>query len=498
METIENRIKNILTKGDFSEYPMIPQKNLLIEVTNYCNNKCIFCANRKMTRKKEFINPVIVQKVLKECYELGTREVGFYATGEPLIDVKLEEYILLAKNIGYEYVYLTTNGILANPKRVDKLFQNGLDSLKFSINAINSEKYELIHGTDNFEVVVNNLKKAYSLKKEKYSNKKISVSYIMTKYSMECEKNIKKFFENISDEVIVDMAKNQGGLIEEIEYLGCDNNIKAPCYYVFNSINITCEGYITACCMDFQNYLAYADINKTSIKEAWKNECITNLRRNHLCNNLENTICNNCINSVFEKVKPLKKELSTKFYGYKLDLSNELISRRNLGMEKVDIYNKFREKTGNVKGRKELENGEYRISTHIWIKNQENKILIEKRSEKEDKFPGMWAQVGGGVKSGDTSKMTVFKECNEELNYDVKEENLFYIGSYIRTKDIVDVWMVNQDIDIDALELQEDEVAEVRLVTFEQFDEMIKDNKVVPSINPSYDLLKNFCNSYMK
>lgn len=166
-------------------------------------------------------------------------------------------------------------------------------------------------------------------------------------------------------------------------------------------------------------------------------------------------------------------------------------------MEKVDVYNKFREKTGNIKGRKELENGEYRISTHIWIKNQENKILVEKRSEKEDKFPGMWAQVGGGVKSGDTSKITVFKECKEELNFDVKEENLFYIGSYIRTKDIVDVWIVNQDIDTNVLELQEDEVAEVRLVTFEEFDEMIKDNKVVPSINPSYDLMKNFCKLYL-
>ncbi len=166
-------------------------------------------------------------------------------------------------------------------------------------------------------------------------------------------------------------------------------------------------------------------------------------------------------------------------------------------MEKVDIYNRFRERTGDIKGRKELNKGEYRISTHIWIKNQQNRILIEKRSEKEDKFPEMWAQVGGGVKTGDTSKITVFKECKEELNYDVKEENLFYIGSYVRTKDIVDVWMVNQDISIDNLKLQEDEVADVKLVTFEEFDKMIESGKVVPSINPSYTLMKNFCNSYM-
>lgn len=166
-------------------------------------------------------------------------------------------------------------------------------------------------------------------------------------------------------------------------------------------------------------------------------------------------------------------------------------------MEKVDIYNKFREGTGMIKGRKELIKGEYRISTHIWIKDSQNRILALKRSYKEDKFPGMWAQVGGGVKSGDTSKITVFKECKEELNYDVKEENLFYIGSYIRTKDIVDVWMVNQDININNLKLQKNEVADVKLVTFDEFDKMIEDGKVVPSINPSYNLIKNFNNCYI-
>ena len=79
----------------------------------------------------------------------------------------------------------------------------------------------------------------------------------------------------------------------------------------------------------------------------------------------------------------------------------------------------------------------------------------------------------------------------------MKEENLFYIGTYIRTTDIVDVWMVNQDVNIDGLKLQEDEVADVKLVTFEEFDEMIKNGKVVPSINPSYALVKNFNECYL-
>ena len=326
MNTVKKRIANMLKEKSKSEYPLFPKKNLLIEVTNYCNNKCLFCANRKMTRKRGFIEDETVEKALKECYKLGTREVGFYATGEPLMNKKLENYILLAKEIGYEYVYLTTNGILANKERINNIFKSGLDSLKFSINAIEEDTYKLIHGTDNFKLVLNNLRSAYNLKNEKYNNVKVSVSYIMTKYSLKEKSEIENFFKDISDEVIIDMAKNQGGLIQEIDYL-VDNsqNIKLPCFYVFHSVNITYEGYITACCMDFQNYLAYANIKKISIEEAWKNEIITKLRKNHLLGNVDGTICENCIKGTFNTIKPINCNLATIINNYNIDLPKQLI-----------------------------------------------------------------------------------------------------------------------------------------------------------------------------
>ena len=35
-------------------------------------------------------------------------------------------------------------------------------------------------------------------------------------------------------------------------------------------------------------------------------------------------------------------------------------------------------------------------------------------------------------------------------------------------------------------------------VTFEEFDKMIENKEVVPTINPSYNLLKNYYDVYMK
>ena len=241
MDSINNRVKNILNNTTGNVNQPFPKKNLLIEVTNQCNNACVFCANRKMTRRKGMIDSKIVRKVLEECFELGTREVGFYATGEPLLNINLESYLKLAKDIGYTYIYLTTNGLKANVERVTKIFEAGLDSLKFSINAIDSEKYKFIHGVDCFDIIIRNLKDALELKNTLYSDKKLSVSYIKTKFNDATEIEIKEFFKDMCDEVVISKARNQGGLISEIDLLvdDADKNMKLPCFYVFNSINVS-------------------------------------------------------------------------------------------------------------------------------------------------------------------------------------------------------------------------------------------------------------------
>lgn len=165
-------------------------------------------------------------------------------------------------------------------------------------------------------------------------------------------------------------------------------------------------------------------------------------------------------------------------------------------MEKVNIYNRNRELTDIIKERNKLEKGEYRISAHIWIINKENEMLIQQRVAKAKKFPNMWSQTGGGVLANENSKETVKRESKEELNLEINEDEIYYIGSYIRKKDIVDVWLVKKEVDISKLKLEPNEVADVKLVTFEEFDYMIENGLVVPSINPSYLLIKNYYNNY--
>ena len=290
-----------------------PTKNLLIEITNYCNNKCIFCYNHCMKREKKFIDKKLCERILNEAYELGMREVGFYVTGEPLLDKRLSNFISLAKSIGYDYIYITTNGILANLNKVKKLYKSGLNSIKYSINATNDMDYRKIHQTDNFNTVIRNLKDVYNWKKENKMDIKIYVSFVYTNMTYN-EKEIDNLFKNICDEYITMPAINQGGLIPKIKNISSTkssniNKFSLPCSYPFNSVIVTVEGYLTACCMDFENFLAYADLNKYSLYDCWNNETIVSFRKKHLKKEVSGTICENCIYNSTNIPKPLEKKL---------------------------------------------------------------------------------------------------------------------------------------------------------------------------------------------
>ena len=166
-------------------------------------------------------------------------------------------------------------------------------------------------------------------------------------------------------------------------------------------------------------------------------------------------------------------------------------------MEYVDIYNDKREKMNIKTERGNLKNGEYSISVHVWVIDNE-KLLIQKRASNKKIFPDMWEQSGGGVIAGETSIQAVKRECKEELNIDVDDGELTYIGSYLRVTDIVDIWLLNKKIDNKKIKLQKEEVSDIKFVTFDEFDNMINDSKVVPTINPSYTLLKNYYNVYKR
>ncbi len=292
------RLKKANRDNLYSLEPPFPRSNFLIELSNACNHACIFCTHQKMRRKIGRINRDLCYDILQQAYDLGTREVGFYATGEPFIITDLHEYIKKAKEIGYTYVYLTSNGALATPDRIRQVIDAGLDSIKFSINAPQRKLYKFIHGHDDFDTVMNNLKYLNSYRKESGKNYKIYVTGILTKFTENLQHKYHEVFADLCDQVVFKYVYNQGGYMPEIDSLlrcNCDKETYRRCNLPFDAISVTYEGYLSIENADYENMLVVADLNKVSLKEGWYGEKMKEMRRKFMEDNLGGTLCDGCV-----------------------------------------------------------------------------------------------------------------------------------------------------------------------------------------------------------
>jgi MoaA/NifB/PqqE/SkfB family radical SAM enzyme len=304
---------------EMSLKPVFPHKRLVVEVTNICNHICLFCPHHgKITREKGFINKQLFRRVLKEAYELGSREVGLNLNGEPFLVKGLAEYIHFAKDIGYQYVFIITNGALATEERMIEVIDAGLDSISFSINAGTRETYKIIHGLDDFEKVKENLLFCLKYRLEKKMKLAVSLTYVVTKHNVSEINIFKKKFSSIVDDIFFAQVKDIGGYVPEINNMTNSDVLKVPkwyekCVWPFNGVVVTWEGYLTACCLDWQNYLAVADLNKVSLRDAWYGENMQKLRQRFIDNNFEGTICQLCKNRMYVKPEPIMKELYNEY-----------------------------------------------------------------------------------------------------------------------------------------------------------------------------------------
>lgn len=307
------RLKKANRDNLYSLEPPFPKSNFLIEVSNVCNHACIFCAHQKMQRKVGKIDKEKAFDILQQAYDLGTREVGFYATGEPFLVPELPEYIAKAKSIGYTYVYLTSNGSVATPEKIRAVIDAGLDSIKFSINAPQRKLYEFIHGRDDFDTVVEHLKYLNQYRKESGKSYKIYVTGILTRFTENLQDKYHELFDELCDQIVFKYVYNQGGYMPEIEqYLrcDCDTEVNRKCNLPFDAISVTKEGYLSIENADYENMLVVADLNKVSLYDGWYGPIMKDMRRRFMEDDLKGTLCDGCVHHTCTSAKPLLPECS--------------------------------------------------------------------------------------------------------------------------------------------------------------------------------------------
>lgn len=293
-------------------------REVFFDLNNTCNSKCFFCSNKKIGIPA-FLDKKLGFRLLKEFFDFGTKDAGLFATGEPFIRNDLSEFVYEAKRIGYEYTFLNTNGISAVPEKAKRVLDAGLDSIKFSINAGTKETYKKIHGVDAFDTVISNIKWFNEYRKKSGLKYKIYFSMVFTSLNEGEWPKLCDIVAPYVDATDQRSCSNQGGNMlennstEKIDPKNLLGSLKktqctGKCPDIFSRCTVTPQGYLSACVVDYRNYLIIADLNTANIKDLWHGQEYVKLRRKHMEGALKGLICNNCLHNCDEEAFPLRPE----------------------------------------------------------------------------------------------------------------------------------------------------------------------------------------------
>lgn len=290
-------------RGSFLPAP----RSVKIEITATCNYKCSFCTKSINNTGDGHMDRAMYSRLIREMRAAGVEELGVFYIGESFTCKWLPEAIAEAKEVGFPYVFLTTNGSAATPERVKACMESGLDSLKFSVNFHSAAQLSEVAKVSPtyWRRAIDNLKAARQIRDEYGYGTKIYASSIK--------------FDGLQGDAMQAVVDEIKGYCDQTYWLplyGMAGASKAagwkpspgnpgrldamrpplPCWSVFTEGHITKDGLLSACCFGngASDSLAMADLKQVSFMDGWNSQAYQDLRAAHLSMDVSKTACAEC------------------------------------------------------------------------------------------------------------------------------------------------------------------------------------------------------------
>lgn len=147
-------------------------------------------------------------------------------------------------------------------------------------------------------------------------------------------------------------------------------------------------------------------------------------------------------------------------------------------MEKHELVDIKGNKTGKIlthieaRDLNNVPNGCYISVVGVVIINEDNQILLQKRSKNKRVNPSKWGICGGKVDLGETPLEAGTRETLEEIGIVLNKEELKILNRTAYGKLYFTVYYVRKNIDINKCKLQREEVEEVKYFKVNELQEL--------------------------
>jgi len=265
---------------------------MCIELTNRCNLNCPFClvgqqnskeftAHDELERDMGGMNIDLCKKIIVDAKKFGIKEINLTFQGEPLMYKRkwFLELVKLCKNMELKSI-VYTNGLLLDKDYSRSIIKAGMEELRFSVDGITQEVYELNRVGGEFKTVFENMKDIVKISKEENSEIRLIWQLIALKNNEDQIDEARKMANEIGIHFEV---KTFAESVPE----SAPKNIKyrrklkpLPCTDIYDQVLVYWNGDVVACCYDLEGDQIMGNLGKNTIEEIWNGKKFEKFRKN--------------------------------------------------------------------------------------------------------------------------------------------------------------------------------------------------------------------------
>lgn len=266
-------------------------RSLAVDTISSCNYRCGKCQfNSPKIEKLESSKTIMQMDEFKRIVDIcgsfkRLKSISPTITGEPLLHPKIAAIVHYVKSKDYA-ISFATNASLLKDDLGKNLLDAGLDSITFSVDSVNPEKYKVIQGGD-LQLVEKNI---LSFQKNAFNkrNGSFPMSIIMV-VSQNNENEVEEYRKVWIDRGFTVMFSAEHDITNRNKPYYFDSEwgpqSRMPCWVLWHGLYLTNEGRVVTCGSMAKTKGFKESIFGKSPDELWRSNTFTNLRKFQLTGN---------------------------------------------------------------------------------------------------------------------------------------------------------------------------------------------------------------------
>lgn len=294
-----NKVLVPLRRASYIDKTKYFPKRVLLELTSRCNSYCTMCPRNALTRPEMDMDVSLAKRVIGELGTVGINGLWLYWIGESLLYPHFFEILSFCRSVGnLGPLWLSTNGEIMGREIQEKILDNPVDILNYSLNAMTKDSFSKITPKLHFDRVHQNLRSLLELKKKRNAVKPvIRVQMIEIPYVLDEIELFKKEYGALADILSINkleiFSQNVKSNTPEAKSknmrINCCNRLEREDFFILSN------GLVTVCDTDFNCVFNIGDIQTQTIREIYDGPRYRDLLKKYRDGRLhEESVCSQC------------------------------------------------------------------------------------------------------------------------------------------------------------------------------------------------------------